>query len=385
MKLHLGLLLFCLSFGFASLVVSPQRASTQGRTVITRCFSDPSANIIYVSRSFDSGMNGDHGMTFNGTSIAEQFTQYIKGKYDAKADSSCGQVRPDAPDPLQRFAQPGKQIVDVPDWSYVRDETAIKESFKARPGDYIQPRDGLAYDRVYCVSDSFQNTVFYTGPYPKNTNNGSDWSIGFFKDLQQKHSFKGNLDCKFETEPHSKLMLDARLAGARAGGKQVVNTGWRFDPALASAQSTAPARDEDREPASRPSTNQPPPSAKLRDFIAKEVTPALSFCQKDAAMRYAFNCGCLQLKISDYRKAHPDDTLSANPTPLATLFEGNKFDCAPCLSVSKIWAHDQAKSAGLKLPAQGDCVAEKFDAKLHATPKPTQAKQALDSAIKACR
>jgi len=140
------------------------------------------------------------------------------------------------------------------------------------------------------------------------------------------------------------------------------------------------------QPAQRPTGSQQAPSARARDIAAKEVSSALTFCQNDRAMSQGYDCGCLQVKIYDYRVAHPAETLKGTPT-LASFFDGKQFECDKCINgnKAKYFARDQAKIAGLRTPAAQDCVAEKFVSLLRANPIPLRAKEALDSAIRACR
>jgi hypothetical protein len=182
------------------------------------------------------------------------------------------------------------------------------------------------------------------------------------------------------------MYLNARLAGARAAGKQIVNTGW--PPANFTATAEAPNdryKDNDQ-PLQRPGTNQAASSTQVRDIAAKEVTPALAYCQSKRPMARGYNCACLQAKIYDYRIAHPADTLKGEPT-LASFFDGKEFQCDKCINdaMARMLAHDAAGSAGLRLPAAQDCAADKFVAALHANSIPSQAQAELDTAIKACR
>lgn len=103
-------------------------------------------------------------------------------------------------------------------------------------------------------------------------------------------------------------------------------------------------------------------------------------------MSQGYDCGCLQVKIYDYRVAHPTETLKGTPT-LASFFDGKEFECDKCINgnKAKYFARDQAKIAGLRTPAAEDCVAEKFVSLLHANPLPLRAKEEVDSAIRACR
>jgi hypothetical protein len=124
----------------------------------------------------------------------------------------------------------------------------------------------------------------------------------------------------------------------------------------------------------------------VRDIASKEVSSALRFCQNDRAMSQGYDCACLQVKIYDYRVAHPAETLQGTPA-LASFFDGKEFECDKCINgnKAKYFAHDQAKSAGLRTPAAQDCAAEKFVSLLHASPTPSRAKEEVDSAIKACQ
>ena len=371
-------------------VVFVPATEAQSNTIWSFCTSDGSNPVIYFSPAFDSGMSGASAV-FDGTSLGMQFTEYLKGRFDAKGSASCtGRFynEADLVRSRQRFMaqmrQQNKQVVEVPEWTYVRDEVAIKSSLATPRGGYVDIEGGLPEDHIYCLTDTFQNTVYYTGPFPKNTNDTSNWSIGFFKYLQQKYSFRGDFRCQLWNETQAKLFMEARLTGAKAGGKQVVDTGWRWEPSAAATQ--APAREEDREPVRTPAVQPPTASAQVRDLASKEVMPALHFCQNNRAMSQGYNCECLQLKISAYRKAHPADTINGTP-PLESLFDGEQFDCSSCIrdSYAKMEARTQARSAGLKLPAAQECVSEKFVTLLHAKPSPSHAKDALDAAIKACR
>jgi hypothetical protein len=372
--------------------------ATQAGTIWSYCISDGSGPTVYVSRSFDSGMSAA-ARTFNGSSIAQQFNEYLKGRFDLRSSqSSCsgshynGYGPSDAESARQDFIaklrKQNTQVVELPDWTYVRDEVAIKASFALHgvQGDYVNPEGGLPLDHFYCISESFQNTVFYNEPIVAQSNiNVSETSIPWFGYLQQKYSFKGDFRCSIYTGPQSRLYLNARLAGARAAGKKLVNTGWDFRTAKPATQAQAP-QDDDREPPPRPAGQRPAPSVQVRDLAAKEVTPALTLCRSNRAILQAYDCVCLQVKIYEYRIAHPADTLNGTPT-LASFFDGKGFECAKCLSdsMAKVEAREKAKSAGLRQPAAQDCVAEKFVTMLHARPIPSQAPAELNAAIKACQ
>jgi len=378
---------------FTAIVVLPSHSrATQSGTVWVWCMSDTSAPTVYFTGPFDSGLSA-RSTTFNTLSLGRQFAEYLKGRFNTKGDATCGKgaTSVDQAGALQTMHElmaqsrsQNKQVVDVSDFKYARDETAIKATFTpSREGNtYNAVAGGLRNDHVYCVTGPFNNTVYYAEVIPL-ANPSSNPAPDYFKFLQQKYSFRGDLACPILNEPQGKLYLNARLAGARAGGMQIVNAGW---PNVAPAQVSNDRYQDNDQPGQRTSANQPAPSAQVRDIASKEVTPALTFCRNERAMSQGYDCGCLQMKIYDYRVAHPAETLKGTPM-LASFFDGKQFDCDKCINANKAkyFARDQAKIAGLRTPAAQDCVADKFVSLLHANPIPSRAKEAVDSAIRACR
>jgi hypothetical protein len=376
----LFLVIFCSAVGFAS---------AQTNTVWSWCLSN-SLQPVYVSRPFDSGMK--RGPSFNGTSLGRQFAEYLRGRFDIKTTASCSTAgATDQASVAQRvqnyeadLRRQNMQVVELTDWNYIRDQVAIDASFDPK-GDptYINVEGTLPQDRFYCVSDTFQNTVYYAEPMRTTSPDTSTPSVAFFNMLQQKYGYKGQQTCLLSSEPRATLQLKARLDGARAAGKKVVSTGW---PAAGSTTAQIRPQDNDNEPVRKSTVNQPAPSAQVRDIVTKEVSPAIAFCQATRALLVAYDCACLQVKIYQYRIAHPDDTLKDTPA-LARFFDGKLVDCEKCMTEAraKMEARNRAVSAGLKLPAQEDCVAEKVVSLLHANPVPSLAQSQLESAIKACR
>lgn len=365
-------------------------ASAQSNTVWSWCLSDSLQGPVYVSKPFDSGMK--KLPSFNGTSLGRQFAEYLRGRFDIKTTASCSTAgSTDQASVAQRaqtyvadLRRQNKQVVELADWKYIRDQVAIDASFDPKiDPTYVNVEGTLPQDRFYCVSDTFQNTVYYGEPFLDKTPSVNP-SVDYFQMLQQKYGYKGQMSCLLASEPKTALYLKARLDGARAAGKNVVSTGWPTPGKTTAAQTRS--QDDDKEPVSKPTANQPPPSAQVRDIAGKEVTPALGFCRATRALLVSYDCVCIQTQIYSYRVAHPDDTLRSVP-PLATFFDGKFINSAKCMTdaPAKTEARNRAVSAGLKLPAQQDCVADKFIALLHANPVPSLAQTQLDSAIKACR
>ena len=364
-------------------------APAQTNTFWSWCISN-SEQPMYVSKPFDTGMK--RGPSFNGTSIGRQFAEYLRGRLDINTTASCSSSGgPDQAGVAQRvqnyvadMRRQNKQVVELTDWNYIRDQVAIDASFDPK-GDptYINVEGTLPQDRFYCVSDTYQNTVYYGEPVVVKDPSFNP-AVGYYQMLQQRYGYKGQQTCQRSSEPRAALMLKARLDGARAGGKKIVRTGWPA-PSATTATQTRP-RDNDNEPARTTATNQTAPSAQVRDMAAKEVSPALGLCRESRPLLVSYDCVCLQTQIYSYRTAHPDDTLRGVPT-LASFFDGKFIDSAKCMTdaPAKTEARNRAVSAGLKQPAQQDCVADKFVALLHAKPVPSLAASQLDSAIKACR
>src|SRR5215467_9169139 len=267
---------------FSAIVFLPNPSTaTQSATVWVWCESDTSAPTVYFTGPFDSGLSA-RSTTFNTVSIGRQFAEYLKGRFNTKGDATCGKGANsvDQAAALQTMRQlmaqsrsQNKQVVEVSDFKYVRDETAIKATFSpSREGStYNAAAAGLRNDHIYCVTGPFNNTVYYADVIP-NPNPSSNPAPDYFKFLQQKYSFRGDLACPILNEPQAKLYLNARLVGARAGARQIVNTGWPAATPAATAQVPNDRYQDNDQPAQRPTASQAAPSAQVRDIAAKEVS-----------------------------------------------------------------------------------------------------------------
>jgi hypothetical protein len=215
----------------------------------------------------------------------------------------------------------------------------------------------------------------------------SYWLNGFTQFLKGKYSFQGRVYCNMGTTERARRLVNAHLDGSRAAGRRVIETDWKYDASqVTNSSSSRPAdQDEDRPAAQRPAAQ--PPNLQARDFAIKEGPHALSHCVGDRLMASAFDCDCLRRQISTYRLNHVSDTLSASPTPLEELFKGEKFDCKSCIQVE--WKFKQGVRGFARSPGEpqalGDCVVEKFRTLLTAKPYPSQAREILNEAKKACR
>jgi hypothetical protein len=205
------------------------------------------------------------------------------------------------------------------------------------------------------------------------------WNMVFLRFLGGKYGYKGNIQCENGTLDESRRVLKAATDGARAAGRNIVETGWKS----AAAANSAPAArvDEDREPP-RPAPGAASPTTDARKLAGKEAPAVLAYCQKDRLLSVVFDCLRVQHAVISYRAAHPAGT----PEPLAALFTGDKLDCTQCMDNHKqaAWAKRQALAQRMKAPA-APCVSQQFVAKLKAKPYPNRVQEHFDAAVVACK
>lgn len=357
------------------------------------CASGPEQSAIYVSKIF-TGPNLDVAPDSN--PIQNEYNEYLKGRFDFKSDSSfpvrCplffttseAQASKQAYETQMR--QGNKQIVEV-EWTY-RPGPGDSLVSVPRPQHSATAVSTAQADHTFCVSDAYQNTVYFTGPIATPPPvSMSSWINGFTQFLKGKYSFQGRVYCNMGTAGIARRLVNAHLEGSRAAGKRVVDTNWKYD--ATQATNTSPSRpaeqDEDRQPAQRPTAQ--PPNLQARDYAIKETPRVTAYCASDRLMAAAFDCDCLRRQIWKYRMDHVSDTLSASPTPLEELFKGDKFDCKSCIQVE--WKFKTAVKSfarsGRNSESVADCAVEKFRALLTARPYPSQSKELLNEAIKGCR
>jgi hypothetical protein len=349
------------------------------------CASGPEQSTVYVSEIF-TGPNLDVAPDSN--PIQNEYNEYLRGRFDFKSNSSFSVHCPlffttsEAQSSKQAYEMQmrhgNKQIVEV-EWAYRPGPAEIVVSVP-RPQHSATGVAIAQADRTFCVSDAYQNTVYFTGPVltPPPVSM-SYWINGFTQFLNGKYSFQGRVYCNMGNAEIARRLVNAHLEGSRAAGRTVVETNWKYD--ATQATNTSPSRpsepDEDRQPAQRPAAQTP--NLQARDYVLKETPRVTAYCVSDRLMASAFDCDCLRRQISRYRLDHVSDTLSASPTPLEELFKGDKFDCKSCIQVE--WKFKTA----VRSFARSDCAIEKFRALLTARPYPSQSKELLNEAIQSCR
>jgi hypothetical protein len=172
--------------------------------------------------------------------------------------------------------------------------------------------------------------------------------------------------------------MEARLAGARAAAKKIVNTGWKYDSAAVAT--TAPAqRDNDPEPVQRPAP--PNPSRAASDTAIKELPASKAYCQKDPAMSQVFICDNFARVVYNYRMAHVNEAAE----PLASLVAAHKLNCAECIDNTRVslWVENRAAADKLS-PKATNCVSQNVIVTLYKTPEANQLREFYKQAIATC-
>ena len=386
------LILCALTVSVLSIHFSDNAAATQTH-LFGYCYSTPDQATIYFTQVFDLG--SDLNITNDPYSIQNEYSEYLKGRFDFKANANypvacqmlanMSQAQSMRRDYETQMRQEHKQIVQV-EWTYRLPGHAISSvPWQAHT---IRPVNTAQADHTFCISDLYEDTVYFTGPVatpPPVTM--SSWINGFTQFLKGKYSYRGQVYCNMGTAESARRLVSAHLEGSRAAGRKVVDTSWKYD--ASQATNTSPSRpaeqDDDRVPAQRPAAQ--PPSLQARDFALKEGPHALQYCVHDRVMAAAFECDCLRRQIWTYRLNHVSDTLSASPTPLEDLFKGDKVNFKSCIQAD--WKFKMSVRSAVRLQgasaANADCAIEKFRSLLEAKPYPSQSKEILNEAIGACR
>ena len=351
--------------------------------------SDSGGSVVYFTPIYDIKLN--QPVTFSSNVIAREFVEYLKGRYDFNAPGNFPAGCPffgrlsDAEATKRKFEaqarQANKQVIEV-DWSYVVDPDLVAASY-SHMGEDIAAVVGRNRKptNTYCVSDSAQGTLYTAGPVETGMSvNLSLWSRGFDQLLRQKYSFKGQVHCNIWNPQDAGRLMGARVAGARAAGKKIVNTGWKYDPSAVATTNPTPAqRDDDPEPVQRPAP--PNPSRQARDMAAKEIPETVAYCKKDPSLSTVFNCDSFGRVIYNYRMAHVNET----PEPVASLVASHKLNCAECIDNTRVslWVSKRADADKLG-PQVTNCVSQNVIVTLYKTPEATRLTEFYKQAVAKC-
>ena len=166
--------------------------------------------------------------------------------------------------------------------------------------------------------------------------------------------------------------------GARAAGRKIVDTGWRYDPTTASIQKPKP-KDDHPEPAPQRPT-APSASQDVRPAATKEIPDSQAYCHKDPVMSAFFNCQYFSRSVYTYRIAHPGDTQS-----IASLVAGEKLNLSECIDNMRVmfWVRDRAAAQKLS-PQVTNCAVQNVITTLYKKPQLGHLKEFYNEAVAAC-
>ena len=188
-------------------------------------------------------------------------------------------------------------------------------------------------DKGFCVTNSFSAPLYVSAVFdwPPPSVNLAAAEIAWGKFLAARHGYSGQgvnpaqqnpTYCSEGSRGDPVRMIAARVAGAKAAERKVVETGWRFGAAGPSG-SGKPDDDPDPKPAPGP---PPPPSPELREAATKDGAEALALCQNDRMQSGALDCYAVQRTVYNYRMAHGPGL------PVAELLANDKLDCTTCFT-----------------------------------------------------
>jgi hypothetical protein len=314
------------------LFIQPSTTNAQG-TIMGYCASNVGQPVVYFSAFFDTKIPSQV-RRLNTTQWASEFNAYLKGRFDLPSNQNFGggcvggrlvDMEESKRNLENQVRQGNKQVVEV-DWKYTSNPIEVALYVNNRdPETPPQQRPNA----TYCLSESYEGTFYYSGPFETgNAENYSLWNRGFYQTLTQRYGFKGNSICNSIALDHGRRLFAALSEGARAGGRKVVDTGWKYDPAAAATKPAAP-KDDDPEPAPRPAA--PRPTNQARDAAVKELPESKAFCSKDPMLSVVFNCDNFARSVYNYRTEHPTDA-----SPLASLIAADKVYLADAIDNTRV-------------------------------------------------
>jgi hypothetical protein len=368
--------LFVLSLGLAV----PAAAQTATARGVCSSWKDPA--VLYLTPVFDTKLKaGD----YRSRRMSYEFGHYLKGLHDLKTTdpfaAGCGSYRSDALAESarqtleQQAAQSHRKVVAVP-WTYDPDPAEVAFANTAVRTDATDMPDLPAgpSEEGFCVSDSFATPQYLSAVFRATSANLGEWQGAWMKYLAVKYGYKGDFSCDNTGRGDPKRNLAARAAGARAAGRQVIDTGWKYGAPVPVA-ATHP--DDDLEPAPAPKPAAPPPQ-QLRDLATSDGNAALTYCQNDRMLNGPLDCYAVQRTVYNYRMSHP------TAEPVASLLQNDKLDCSTCFNqFMEMWASNRAMSNGYN-SEKSQCVGPKFVAAMKAQPYVNRVHELFDAAMKAC-
>jgi hypothetical protein len=242
-------------------LISAVRLAAQEPTGRAWCATRVSDPVVYMTPVFDTRLKA--ASPYRSKLIGYEFNQYIKGRFDyhrgGPFDAECLSLATAAQaDSARRAAElqvtaAKGQIVAV-NWAYDPDPAEVEFSFKA------QRVQGAGYgpefpvpnkDKGFCVTNSFSAPLYVSAifAWPPPAVNLAAAEIAWGKFLAARHGYTGQgvnpaqqnpTYCSDGSRGDPARMIAARVAGAKAAERKVVETEWHFGAASEPKQAPGP-------------------------------------------------------------------------------------------------------------------------------------------------
>src|SRR5262249_29730971 len=174
--------------------------ATATQTSVCYCASSAGQSAVYMSEIFNTGISVD--LAPDSTPIQNEYNEYLKGRFDFKSNANYPVACPifnnmslaqsSKRNYEMQMRQGNNQIVEV-EWNYKPEPGRV--SPPPRPGT-ARPYGAITAqpDHTFCISDSYQNTVYSTGPIVTPPPVAMyQWVNGFTQFLKGKYSFGGRV------------------------------------------------------------------------------------------------------------------------------------------------------------------------------------------------
>ncbi|HTO72795.1 MAG TPA: hypothetical protein VMJ30_03200 [Gemmatimonadales bacterium] len=377
--------ILAVSLLLVDLIASPP-LNAQGPTGRAFCIADPNSPTAYVTPVFDDKLKA--GSAYRSKVMSYEFAQYVKGRFGSQTSDPLSASCQSYVDAAQ--AEVGKQVYEKPvvdskrklvmvEWGYRPDPAEVQFSYTAVRTDANEPQLPRGpNDRGYCVTEQFPGPLYHSAVFPAPAAiNVAEWQIAWMKYLAAQYGYKGEVYCSDGSRGNATRMMAARVEGARAGGRKVIDTGWQYQKQVVEG----PKPDPDPEPVKAAGAAAAAAPPQVRDIAAKDGAAALTTCQNDRMVSGAFDCYSMQRAIYNYRMAHPP----TGGEPLEVLLVNDRFDCTQCFDANKteMWASNRAMSNGYTLD-KSQCVGPKFVTLLKAKPYVNRVGELFNEAMKGC-
>jgi hypothetical protein len=363
------------------LFIQPSVTKAQG-TIMGFCVSNVGQPVVYFTPIFDSKIPSQLSRLTT-TPWASEFNAYLIGRFDFKSNQNFGggcaagrmlDMEESKRKLENQVRQGNRQVVEL-EWKYTPNPVEVAL--------YVNNKDSETPptqrpNATYCLSESYQGTFYYSGPFETGSaENYSLWSRGFYQNITQRYGFKGNSICNSIALDLGRRFFAALNEGARAGGRKVVDTGWKYDPSTVVTKPAAP-RDDDPEPAPRPAA--PKPTNQSRDAAVKELPESKAFCSKDPMLSIVFNCDNFARSVYNYRTGHPTDT-----STLASLIAADKVYLADAIDNTHVdnWVNNRGQAQKLDQKVI-NCVSQNVIVTLQKKPQANHLQDFYKDAVAAC-